>query len=79
VDLFEVYTELSNNGRQEPQLYLLFVGEGEEKPHIEERIKQLGRSSIKTLGFVNHPELPRFYNLCDVFALVSEHEPWGLV
>jgi glycosyltransferase involved in cell wall biosynthesis len=30
------------------------------------------------LGFRNQTELPRFYDLCNVFVLASVDEPWGL-
>jgi len=33
---------------------------------------------IRFLGFQNQSELPRFYDLCDVFVLASVDEPWGL-
>jgi glycosyltransferase involved in cell wall biosynthesis len=35
--------------------------------------------SIRFIGFRNQSELPSLYELCDVFVLPSEHEPWGLV
>ena len=35
--------------------------------------------SIRFIGFRNQSELPALYDLCDVFVLPSEHEPWGLV
>ena len=31
------------------------------------------------MGFRNQSELPALYDLCDVFALPSRFEPWGLV
>jgi len=31
------------------------------------------------MGFVNQTAIPLFYDLCDVFVLPSENEPWGLV
>ena len=35
--------------------------------------------SIRFLGFQNQSELPRFFDLADVFCLPSVHEPWGLI
>jgi glycosyltransferase involved in cell wall biosynthesis len=35
--------------------------------------------SIRFIGFRNQSELPGLYDLCDVFVLPSEREPWGLV
>ncbi|MBI2867363.1 MAG: glycosyltransferase family 4 protein [Chloroflexi bacterium] len=78
-DLLDAYIRLSPDGRQEPRPYLLFVGDGEERPLLESRVRSLGWSSVKFLGFRNQTELPRYYDLCDIFALPSEYEPWGLV
>ncbi|MEO6966808.1 MAG: glycosyltransferase family 4 protein [Acidobacteriaceae bacterium] len=65
-----------------PLPYLLIVGDGEERPRIEARLHQSGPAaveSIRILGFRNQSELPRYYDLCDLFVLPSIHEPWGLV
>jgi glycosyltransferase involved in cell wall biosynthesis len=78
-DLLEAYVRLSSDGRREPNPYLLFIGDGEERPRMERRVEELGWSSVKFLGFKNQTEMPGYYQLCDVFALPSEHEPWGLV
>ncbi len=79
MDLLEAYIRLSPDGAREPAPYLLFVGNGEERRRLEERLKATGWSSIRLLGFRNQTELPAFYDLCDVFILPSVHEPWGLV
>ena len=78
-DLLEAYACLSEDGTQEPHPYLLFVGDGEDRPRLEARVGELGWSSVKLLGFKNQTELPRFFDLCDVFVLPSENEPWGLI
>ena len=78
-DLLEAYIRLSEDGIKEPYPYLLFVGDGETRPALEARVRSLRWSSVKFLGFVNQTELPRFYDLCDLFVLPSEDEPWGLV
>ena len=33
---------------------------------------------MRFAGFRNQRELPRFYDLCDMFVLPSRREPWGL-
>lgn len=78
-DLLDAYMKLSPNGADEPQPYLVFVGDGEERDRLEARVRSLGWSSVRFLGFRNQTEMPRFYDLCDVFVLPSSHEPWGLV
>src|SRR5882757_7339686 len=57
--------------------YLLIVGDGEEKQRLEPQAA--GDPDIRFLGFHNQTELPRYFDLCDVFVLPSRHEPWGLV
>jgi glycosyltransferase involved in cell wall biosynthesis len=57
--------------------YLLIVGDGEERQRLEPQAA--GDPDIRFLGFRNQTELPRYFDLCDVFVLPSRHEPWGLV
>ncbi|HWP37035.1 MAG TPA: glycosyltransferase family 4 protein [Gemmatimonadales bacterium] len=78
-DLLDAYVRLSADGAREPAPYLLFVGDGAERPALQARVRVLRWSSVKFLGFKNQTELPRYYDLCDVFVLPSEDEPWGLV
>ncbi|NWG29876.1 MAG: glycosyltransferase family 4 protein [Rhodocyclaceae bacterium] len=79
MDLLEAYARLTPDGHTEPEPYLLFIGDGELRPALEGRARELGWKSIRFLGFKNQTELPRYYNLCDVFVLPSFQEPWGLV
>jgi len=59
---------------------LLFVGDGDKRSTLETAAIDRGRSDdIKFMGFVNQTELPRYYELSDVFVLPSVHENWGLV
>jgi glycosyltransferase involved in cell wall biosynthesis len=58
--------------------YLLFVGDGPLRGALEEGARPLG-DAVRFLGFRNQSELPALYDLCDVFALPSRFEPWGLV
>jgi len=74
VDLIDAYAQLSPDGKVEPKPYLLFVGEGEQVPRLRERASQLGWNSIRFLGFKNQRELPRYYDLCDVFVLAAQYE-----
>jgi glycosyltransferase involved in cell wall biosynthesis len=57
--------------------YLLIVGDGEERQRLEQQAA--GDPDIRFLGFRNQTQLPRYFDLCDVFVLPSRHEPWGLV
>jgi glycosyltransferase involved in cell wall biosynthesis len=78
-DLLEAYIQMSPDQVREPDPCLLFIGEGDQRPALEERARALNWPSIKFLGFKNQTELPRYYDLCDVLVLPSSFEPWGLV
>lgn len=77
-DLLAAYRLLSSDGIQEPEPYLLFVGDGILRTSIEKAAQETGWQSIRFLGFKNQSEMPAMYNLCDIFALPSGFEPWGL-
>jgi glycosyltransferase involved in cell wall biosynthesis len=77
-DLLAAYRSLSLNGKSEPDPYLLFVGDGMLRSQLEAEVEATGWQSIRFLGFRNQSEMPKFYDLCDVFVLPSDFEPWGL-
>jgi glycosyltransferase involved in cell wall biosynthesis len=77
-DLLAAYRLLSPDGTSEPDPYLLFVGDGILRSQLEAEVKATGWDSIRFLGFRNQSEMPKFYDLCDVFVLPSSFEPWGL-
>jgi glycosyltransferase involved in cell wall biosynthesis len=86
IDLVDAYLQLAARKKTlatSPKLpYLLIVGDGEERPRIEAYLRGIdieAAEGIRMIGFRNQSELPRFYDLCDVFVLPSVHEPWGLV
>ena len=79
MDMIEAYLKLSAAPGKEPHPYLIMVGDGEEGPALRERARRSGFSSIRFPGFRNQSELPRFFDLCDVFVLPSVDEPWGLI
>jgi glycosyltransferase involved in cell wall biosynthesis len=79
IDLLDAYTALSREQAPATVPYLLIVGDGELRAGLESRAKELGLDHVRFLGFKNQTELPRLYNLCDVFVLPSVDEPWGLV
>ena len=77
-DLLSAYAKLiqTNSG---PEPYLLIVGDGEERARLEEQARASHLMGIRFCGFRNQSELPRFFDLATVFALPSQHEPWGLI
>jgi glycosyltransferase involved in cell wall biosynthesis len=46
---------------------------------MRSRIQAANASGVRLLGFQNQTELPRCYDLADLFCVPSHREPWGLV
>lgn len=60
---------------QDDRFITLFVGDGEDRPRLERRSRAAGLGRrVFFLGSVPEDSLVDAYNLCDVFALVSD---WG--
>jgi glycosyltransferase involved in cell wall biosynthesis len=77
-DLIAAFAKV--HGTLQPAPYLVIVGDGEQRPALEQQASATGLSdSIRFCGFRNQSELPRFFDLCTVFVLPSRHEPWGLI
>lgn len=63
-----------------PGARYVIVGEGDDRPRIESRIRELGLGGSVTLaGHVPDRELPDYYNLCSLFAMPSKREGFGIV
>ena len=59
---------------------LLYVGEGELRPELEQRIQALDLKHVHLLGFLNQTQMPMAYVLGELLCLISEPtETWGLV
>jgi glycosyltransferase involved in cell wall biosynthesis len=66
--------------REIPDVHYLIVGQGDDRPRIEEIVAQLGlQRSVTLAGYVPNGELCDHYNLCDVFAMPSKQEGLGIV
>ena len=59
--------------------YLLIAGDGELRDELHSLASDAPEGSIRFLGFRGQTELPPLYDLCNVFVLPSDTEPWGLV
>ena len=77
--LLEAYRNFIVNRSPKDRPYLVIVGEGEQRAALETRTHELGLVDVRYAGFRNQSELPRFFQLADVFVLPSRHEPWGLI
>ena len=63
-----------------PDVHYVLVGKGGDRPRIEALIQSLNLQDYVTLaGFVPDEELCDHYNLCDVFAMPSKGEGFGIV
>lgn len=78
-DLVEAFLRISGPPASSSQPYLLIAGDGEDRARLERRVRDSGCSDVRFLGFRNQSELPMFFDLCDIFVLPSDAEPWGLI
>ncbi len=62
----------------DPRLVLVVAGEGGERARLEARALELGVRLVLT-GDVAWERIVEIYVAADVFALLSEHEPWAVV
>ena len=63
-----------------PNIHYIIVGKGDDRPRIEKLIYQRQLQDCVTLaGFILESELGNYYNLCDVFAMPSKKEGFGIV
>ncbi len=66
--------------QQIPDVHYLLVGKGNDRTRIEHLITSLNLQDCVTLaGFIPDAELGDHYNLCDVFAMPSKGEGFGIV
>jgi glycosyltransferase involved in cell wall biosynthesis len=76
----QVIRALPQIRQQIPNVHYLIVGKGDDRPRIEELIKNLNlQESVTLTGFIPDEELVLHYNLCDVFAMPSKGEGFGIV
>jgi glycosyltransferase involved in cell wall biosynthesis len=63
-----------------PSTALVIVGDGPEKPALEDRARSAKAGQIHFLPFANQSEMPARFLLADVFVLPSRgvYETWGL-
>lgn len=77
--LLEAYSRFISEVSAPGRPYLVIVGDGEQRSALQELAAALKLDDVRFAGFRNQSELPRFFQLADVFVLPSRHEPWGLI
>jgi glycosyltransferase involved in cell wall biosynthesis len=83
--LVEAYRRFIQDRPPQNRPYLVIVGDGEQRGQLQTQVQQLAQAQhlslddVRFAGFRNQSELPRFFQLADVFVLPSRHEPWGLI
>jgi glycosyltransferase involved in cell wall biosynthesis len=65
-------------GAGDPRLVLVLVGDGGERSRLEALAKETGVRLVLT-GDVEWERIAELYVAADVFALLSEREPWAVV
>jgi glycosyltransferase involved in cell wall biosynthesis len=63
-----------------PNIRYIIVGQGDDRPRLEQFIHEHQLQNCVTLaGFIPDAELGDYYHLCDVFAMPSKGEGFGIV
>jgi glycosyltransferase involved in cell wall biosynthesis len=63
-----------------PDVHLVAVGEGTDLPRLQTLARDSGASDhIHFLPFIAHDQLPGAYDVCEIFAMPSRGEGFGLV
>ncbi|WP_392534635.1 glycosyltransferase [Nostoc sp. C117] len=76
----KILTALPQIRQAIPNVHYILVGKGDDKPRIEELIAKYQLQDCVTLtGFVSDEELSSYYHLCDLFAMPSKAEGFGIV
>ena len=61
------------------KLNLLIVGRGPEENNLKRIVKELGlENNTVFTGYINPDEIPKYHNMIDIFAALSEIESFGV-
>jgi glycosyltransferase involved in cell wall biosynthesis len=76
----QILQSLPQIRQQIPDVHYIIVGKGNDEIRIKQLIIQLELQDCVTLaGFIPDEKLCDYYNLCDVFAMPSKKEGFGIV
>ena len=76
-DLLEAYRALAPELRAE--IALVFVGDGDARPQLEQQAKVITPGTVFFPGFVQREQLASYYALAEMFVFPTHTDPWGLV
>lgn len=63
-----------------PRAILRIAGDGDDRPAVEQAIRETGlQERVQLLGALPNAHIREEMSWCDVFALPSRDEPWGVV
>lgn len=75
-DLIDAVATLQSEGLL---VGLLLIGDGPDRPLLEERVRARGVTMVVFTGFTKQSDLGASYSCLDIFVLPSRSETWGLV
>jgi phosphatidylinositol alpha-1,6-mannosyltransferase len=76
----EVLNVLPNILSKEPNLVLVIIGDGDDKPRLEKRVKKLGLTeNVIFTGYVSDERKSAFLHLADAFVMPTRAEGFGFV
>lgn len=76
----QVLSALPAVRERSPNVRYILGGRGDDRPHVEAMVRELGISdNVILAGYIPQHELCAHYNLCDVFAMPSKGEGFGIV
>ena len=76
----EVLNILPNLISKEPNLMLIIIGDGDDKPRLEARVKKIGLSeNVIFTGYVSEEKKSAFLHLADAFVMPTRAEGFGFV
>lgn len=74
LDVIQAFHKLKNEN-----LWLIMIGEGELRPHMESLIRSKNIKNVILTGFVNQSQISHYYAIGDLFVMCSGlGENWGL-
>ena len=76
-DLLAAYAKLEKDVRR--GIGLVFAGDGEVRPELEEQARAVSPGVIRFAGFVHREHLAKYYALADALILPTHTDTWGLV